>query len=172
PGATTWGGWTLLPGRATGAVAVEANADGRIEVLTVDAASGEPLHRAQRAPNGTDWSDWTVLDKRAVLHPYADAFLNNSDCFLADANGDGAADLITFARDGAAAVSVSLNNTPVLTDFGAPQTWATSMCPTGEVCAVADVNGDRREDIVAFTVTGAGAGTARVALSTGSAFTS
>jgi hypothetical protein len=176
PGATTWGGWTLVPGRATGAVAVEANADGRIEVLTVDAASGEPLHRAQRAPNGTDWSDWTVLDKRAVLHPYADACLNNADCFIADANGDGAADLITFARDGAAAVSVSLNNTPVLSDFGAPQTWATSMCPAGQVCAVADVNGDRREDVVAFTVAGAGAGagagTARVALSSGSAFTS
>jgi hypothetical protein len=54
------------------------------------------------------------------------------------------------------------------TSFGAPEKWSSLFCRSTETCAAGDVNGDGREDIIAFT-----RGTAKdvwVSLSNGSIF--
>ena len=34
--------------------------------------------------------------------------------------------------------------------FGTPQRWSSSLCRKGEVCLIADVDGDRKYDVVVF----------------------
>ena len=68
-------------------------------------------------------------------------------CAVGDVNGDFKADLIAFTRGTTPRVFVALSNG---TSFGAPQLWSSSFCRTGDVCKVADVNGDVFADLVAF----------------------
>jgi hypothetical protein len=68
-------------------------------------------------------------------------------CAVGDVNGDFKADLIAFTRGTTPRVFVALSNG---TSFGAPQQWSSSFCRTGDVCKVADVNGDVFADLVAF----------------------
>ncbi len=86
-------------------------------------------------------------------------------CVAADVNGDGRADMVIFTRGVAKDVLVALSTA---TGFATPVKWHDSFCASGETCRVADVNGDKRADLISFT-RGAAAD-AWVALSTGGGF--
>ncbi|MHA4949502.1 FG-GAP repeat domain-containing protein [Micromonospora sp. SD19] len=82
-----------------------------------------------------------------------------------DVNGDGRDDIITFAHSNTGDVYVALSTG---TSFGAGLKWHDWFAPGAEIGAVGDVNGDGRDDIVAFTHNPAG--DVYVALSTGTGF--
>ena len=90
-------------------------------------------------------------------------------CLLADVNGDKKADVVAFAwgdgkAEGSANVWVSLSSGG---QFGPQALWNDGFCITEQVCALADVNGDHRADLVAFTPL---TGLVWTSLSTGTAF--
>ncbi len=77
---------------------------------------------------------------------------NGDRCLTGDFNGDGKYDVIRFIRSfvpsDAGSVYVALSNGT--NAFGPLVRWTTNFCVGSEECRVADVNGDRRDDIVSF----------------------
>ncbi|WP_322749223.1 MULTISPECIES: VCBS repeat-containing protein [unclassified Frankia] len=83
---------------------------------------------------------------------------------LADVNGDGRSDAIVMFRDsGVAMVALAQADGR----FGAPQSWAFGHTVGADTYFAADVDGDRRADLIAFW---ASTGRWRVSLSSGSGF--
>ncbi|MEU7919515.1 FG-GAP repeat domain-containing protein [Micromonospora zamorensis] len=82
-----------------------------------------------------------------------------------DVNGDGRDDIVTFAHSNTGDVYVALSTG---TAFGGGMKWHDWFAPGAEIGAVGDVDGDGRDDIVAFTHNPAG--DVYVALSTGTGF--
>ena len=68
-------------------------------------------------------------------------------CATGDVNADFKADIIAFTRGTNPRVFVALSTG---SGFQAPQQWSNFFCRNGEVCKVADVNGDVRADLVVF----------------------
>jgi hypothetical protein len=84
---------------------------------------------------------------------------------VGDVNGDGKADIVTFTQGSAGDVYVALSTG---SSFGTGVKWHDFFAPGVEQPRVADVNGDRKADIVTFT--NDTLGDVYVALSTGSSF--
>ncbi|MET7667649.1 FG-GAP repeat domain-containing protein [Micromonospora luteifusca] len=82
-----------------------------------------------------------------------------------DVDGDGRDDIVTFAHSNTGDVYVALSSG---TSFAGGGKWHDWFAPGAEIGAVGDVDGDGRDDIVAFTHDGAG--DVYVALSTGTSF--
>lgn len=149
PGGTTprflaYEGAACRPARAlciTGAVTHDARPD---QVLEIDMLTGalrlfEP----------------TTLFGRVSLAPLASFSTsqvsgwcpNTATCELADVNADRRADLVVFSRDAFGSVHVGLASS---SGFARPTLWAYGACPAGvsSDCRAADVDGDRRADVV------------------------
>ncbi len=89
-----------------------------------------------RAPQ--QWDDFFCVDKEI--------------CKVGDVNGDGRDDIITFLRDtqldeerGNVYVALSTGSS-----FEESEVWHDFFCDADQVCAVGDVDGNNRDDILAF----------------------
>ena len=131
-----------------------------------------------RTNNGTNDSDVYVAlstgKQFGAGQKWQDYFCTLQEvCAVGDVNGDKKADIISFVRTNNAAndsdVYVALSTG---TAFGAAQKWQDYFCTLQEVCAVGDVNGDGKADIISFIRTNNGAGDSDVyvALSDGTKF--
>jgi hypothetical protein len=107
---------------------------------------------------------------------WASGFCGRSEevCDVGDFNRDGVDDIITFhhgAFGGSANVFVYLSNKSAFVYPGKP--WKTAFCYAGMTCRVGDVDGDLREDAIAFfrnVYSNASANDVWVSRSTGSDF--
>jgi Tectonin domain len=176
-GATGWGSWKTEPYAVAGSIAAGTDADGRVDVVALENTyTGEYAHLGQRDPGSdtTPWTDWTNL-KEPLLDPLL--CTGYARCEVADVNGDRVADLVEYvlnSRPGPdqgdiwVALGNSDNNSARFQPT--PQKWGDSLCVSGQVCTLADVNGDRAEDEIIETTTGTNAGQVSVALSTTTGF--
>jgi hypothetical protein len=90
-------------------------------------------------------------------------------CDVGYINNDRKADILAFTRGSTADVFVSLSDgVGSFVGSGGNAKWHDWFCAYNETCRVADVNGDRLDDIIAFTNNSAG--DVFVSLSTGSGF--
>jgi len=88
-------------------------------------------------------------------------------CLIGDFDGDRKADAIAFNHGVGTQNAVFVARSSG-TSFGLPEQWSSFFCSSTQTCAVGDVNGDRKADVIAFT-----RGTPKdvwVALSNGSGF--
>jgi hypothetical protein len=95
---------------------------------------------------------------------------SGQDCQIADVNGDGLSDIVAFTHDANPVVWVGLGQG---NSFGTPQLWHSFFCTSSQTCALGDVDGDGKADLIAFArgtspavwvakSTSSGAGTAQI----------
>ncbi|RLP91441.1 N-acetylmuramoyl-L-alanine amidase [Micromonospora sp. BL4] len=113
--------------------------DGRDDVVAFTQGSLNDVYVAAStgsafAGTSVKWNDFFGLTGETLL--------------TGDVNGDGRDDIIAFTHGTLADVYVALSTG---TSFGGGVKWHDWFAPGAEVAAVGDVNGDGRDDIVAFT---------------------
>ncbi|MCG5471697.1 VCBS repeat-containing protein [Micromonospora sp. LAH09] len=119
---------------------------GSLNDVYVSASTGSSF-----AGTSVKWNDFFGLDDETLLS--------------GDFNGDGRDDIVAFTHGSLADVYVAPSNG---SSFAGATKWHDWFAPNAEVAAVGDVNGDGRDDIVAFTHDTSG--DVYVALSTGTGF--
>ena len=135
-----WHDW-FAPGAEVAAVG-DINGDGRDDIITFTQAG-------QESPVYVALSDGTRFVGTAVK--WHDHFsIPGEYPAVADVNGDGLADIISFTQGtfGHNRVWVALSDG---TRFGPAQVWHDWFARPGEQPRVGDINGDGRADIVTFT---------------------
>ena len=92
------------------------------------------------------WSDWMCVQDEV--------------CALGDVNGDGRGDAVAFVRssrtgaaEGNVWVALGAPGTRVAGALLGATLWASRICVQSEVCGVADVDGDHRDDAIAKSTT-------------------
>ena len=163
-----WHGWFCVDKEIC--LTGDVNGDGMADIITFVRKANE------NSEEGEVWvalSTGSNFENSNVWHPYF--CVGNEICAVDDVDGDGKADLITFVRQAnknseEGWVWVALSNG---TGFSGSSIWHHSFCVGKEICAVDDVDGDGKSDLIAFvrsTQKGAGQGDVRVALSNGAGF--
>jgi hypothetical protein len=121
-------------------MAGDVNGDGRTDIIAFN-------HGINGGANAVfvGLSDGT---KFGAAQRWSDFFcVGTETCLVGDVNGDRRADIVAATGNPNADIYVALSNGA---RFGAAQRWSTFFCRTGEVCKLADVNGDGRADLLAF----------------------
>lgn len=146
------------------------NGDGKDDIITFHhGAWGGSSQVFVYLSDGRDSFDYTGS-------PWTSGFCVQAPevCVTGDFNGDGKDDILTFhhgAWGGSNTVFVYLSDGSRFTSPGRP--WHPNFCAAGLECAVGDVNGDGKEDIMAFvkgTYSGTASNDVYVALSTSTGF--
>jgi hypothetical protein len=155
--------WLTLPPGTGGLMALgDVNGDGKTDLVVNDVGTGT-VHVA--LSNGRTFNE-PKLWATGLPHSSLDITFG-----IADVNGDGKADFVAFVHgngdtDGSANVYVALSNGSNFSYTSSP-VWNDGFCITEQVCALADINGDGKADLVAFTPK---TGLVWASLSTGTAF--
>jgi hypothetical protein len=128
----------------------DINGDGRADLITFVRDTSTSLR-------GDVWvalANGTASEEARFGAPqkwHDDFCLGQEQCEVGDVNGDGLDDIVTFVRDATPAfrgnVFVALSNG---SSFGPTRRWTDYFCVGDEQCRLADINGDRRADIVTF----------------------
>ncbi|MGC4897588.1 FG-GAP repeat domain-containing protein [Micromonospora sp. DT31] len=139
-----------------GGSSTDVNGDGRDDILTFTQNAGADVYASTSTGNsfaGTSvkWNDFFSIGGETAS--------------TGDVNGDGRDDIVTFAHGNTGDVYVALSDGSA---FTSPGKWHEWFAPGAEIAAVGDVNGDGKDDIVAFTHNGTA--DVYVALSNGSSF--
>jgi hypothetical protein len=96
---------------------------------------------------------------------HSDICGSNQVCAVGDVDANGTDDIIAFVQG---AMTGHINHVHVVRSKNGPlEEWSSTFCVNGEICRVADVNGDGRADVVAFNRS---SGNVWVNLSTGASF--
>ncbi|GAB4328972.1 MAG: hypothetical protein Kow0010_13150 [Dehalococcoidia bacterium] len=118
---------------------------------SASAESGTILSPAQNTFAASKWHDWFCIGDEL--------------CRTGDVNGDGADDIVAFVpRTGT--VWVALGQ-PAGSSFSRSSVWLRSFCTSGLDCQLGDIDGDGKDDAIAFDTTSQAM---TVALSTGRTF--
>ncbi|MFG1928422.1 FG-GAP repeat domain-containing protein [Cryptosporangium sp. NPDC048952] len=139
-----------------GGRAGDFDGDGRDDVVAFTRGQGGDVYVARSTGTRFDgigdlWSDQFAFWSQTPL--------------TGDFDGDGRSDVVAFSRGNKPTVSVALSTGR---SFGPTSVWSTSFAPESAIPAVGDLNGDGKDDVVAFHR--GSAPTVTVALSTGRAF--
>ncbi len=133
----------------------DVNGDGKDDIIT--------FTRGSLADVYVGLSSGTAFANGVKWH---DAFSSGAQVpAVGDVNGDGKDDIVSFTHDGQGDVLVALSTG---TSFGPATKWHEFFSIAGEYPAVADANGDGKDDIITFTQ--AANADVYVALSTGASF--
>jgi hypothetical protein len=135
--------WSAQPFNGTSAViAADVNADSKADLVAVsyDSANrtGRTLVMLSTGAGFTAPQVWSTQP-----------FTASSTILAGDVNGDHKADLVAITYDPATNTGSTRVMTSAGTGFNAPQTWSDQPFDGSASVVVADVNGDRRADVVA-----------------------
>ena len=137
--------YRLAPAKANWLLFGDVNGDHKADLVLYDSNAGKAWVALS---NGINFGAPVLVASNLPIAKDIDFYVE-----LADVNGDGKADLVFFNHGadnvaGAATASVALSTG---SGFAAPAVWNSSWCATYQFCHTADINGDGKADLVAFT---------------------
>lgn len=118
----------------------DVDGDGKDDIITFTRGTAADVYVS--LSDGTKFvqDGWKWHDRFAV---------DNEFPAVGDVNGDGRADIVTFTRNGNGQVYTALSDGTSFVQDG--WLWSSGSVLAGEVAAIADANGDGRDDVVTFT---------------------